>query len=357
MNWNDALRRVLAEIDANIDAVVAPMRGVSRPVITPYRGYGTSSRAWVQGRVLDDPQTDTPLEGQQRFGHTREMWRRFASEEIAGAKVEISVGASTVETETGPEGYFEVEVDTDLDSDSMWHPWRARLPSAPAEKDRRWYEGMILVPPSSSRVGIISDIDDTIIDSSATDRLQMLRTLLFTPSSARIPFEGIAELFHALLSSDQRLNPVFYVSSSPWNLYDFLIEVLDTHDLPQGPLILQDYGFDDDKLIHAPHDDHKLKQISRIIATYPELEWLLVGDSGQRDPEIYHAIAEAFPELVKTIIIRDVTTDRRDAEVRSILGPLGSRGISVALVRTADEVRQLLEKAHYLAAPRDRLPR
>lgn len=347
MNWNDAFRRIIAEIDTRLDSMVGPMRRITRPIIVPYRGYGTGRSVWIRGRVIDDPAIDQSGPG-PILGHTREMWRRFASHEIAGARVEISFGTTTKEAVTDGEGYFELELETHLESRKLWHPYSARLIEPAPSGEPETFESAVLVPPASARLGIISDIDDTVIDSSATDRVRMLRTLLFTAAESRLPFTGIADLYREILQSDDGEHPVFYVSSSPWNLYDFLVALFEIHDLPSGPLLLQDFGTDEKKLIHAPHDDHKLAQISRIIGTYPDLEWVLVGDSGQRDPEIYKAVAEEVIDCVRAIVIRDVTTEKRDAEVRLILEPLKSSGLPVALVRDAAEARAVLESAGLL---------
>lgn len=348
MKWNEAFRRIVAEIDTRLGSIVGPMRQVTRPIIVPYRGYGTRRSVWIRGRVIDDPGIEQSDQPRPPFGHTREMWRRFASHEIAGARVEVTLGTSTRETVTDDEGYFELELETDLESPESWHPYEARLIDPALSQEMETFEGTVLVPPATARLGIISDIDDTVIDSSATDRLRMLRTLLFTAAELRVPFSGIAELFSEIQHKDDSANPVFYVSSSPWNLYDFLVALFETHGLPAGPMLLQDFGTDHDKLLHAPHDDHKLEQIARIIGTYPDLEWILVGDSGQRDPEIYKAVADEVPDRVRAIVIRDVTTEQRDAEIRIILEPLESAGLPVALVRDAGEARAVLEEAGLL---------
>ena len=350
MNWNEASRRILAELEGRIDSIVRPMREISHPIVVPYRGYGTSRSVWLCGRVIDDPGLDPSGQGSTAIlGHPQEMWRRFASQEIAGARVEITVGSTITETETDAEGYFDLEIplDTELERDRMWHPYRVRL-IEPAPREDDTFEGTVLVPPETTTLGIISDIDDTVIDSYATDLLEMIRTLLFTETAERLPFEGVQDLLEALIRSDDQKNPVFYVSSSPWNLYDFLVELMEVHALPKGPLLLQDFGLDETKLLHSPHDEHKLARISRVIGTYPGLEWILIGDSGQRDPEIYRAVTDEVSDRIKAIIIRDVTTQQRDDEVKRILEPLEGAGLPVALVRTAGDARTRLEDAGLL---------
>jgi phosphatidate phosphatase APP1 len=128
------------------------------------------------------------------------------------------------------------------------------------------------------------------------------------------------------------VNPFFYVSSSPWNFFDLLDQFLSITGLPAGPLMLQDYGIDDAKLIHLSHDDHKTTQIHEIFETYPHLPFVLVGDSGQRDPEIYRDIARRFPRRTAAIYIRDVTEAGRDTQVRAIAEELNAEGFFISLV-------------------------
>lgn len=156
----------------------------------------------------------------------------------------------------------------------------------------------------------------------------------------RVVMPGVPDLYRALQrgTTGADLNPFFYVSSSPWNFYDLLDQFLALHGIPAGPVMLQDYGVDDGKLIYAPHDVHKRTQIEEIFRTYPYLPFVLIGDSGQRDPEIYRAIASRFPDRIRAIYIRDVTGSVRDAEVRAIAEELTRAGTAVALISTSEAI-------------------
>src|SRR5690606_8381108 len=97
-----------------------------------------------------------------------------------------------------------------------------------------------IIPPENARFGIISDIDDTVVRTDVANLLRMLRLVLLTNAHTRLPFPGVAAFYRALHAGDGGpfTNPVFYVSSSPWNFYDLLTEILDVHDIPAGPLYL-----------------------------------------------------------------------------------------------------------------------
>jgi phosphatidate phosphatase APP1 len=113
-------------------------------------------------------------------------------------------------------------------------------------------------------------------------------------------------------------NPIFYVSSSPWNLYDLLVDFLEINKIPKGPLFLKDYGFTHNKLFTESHGVHKPKQIRNILNAYPHLNFILIGDSGQHDPEIYAEVIKEFPGRILASYIRDVSVDERDIEVKNI---------------------------------------
>jgi phosphatidate phosphatase APP1 len=135
------------------------------------------------------------------------------------------------------------------------------------------------------------------VRSNVARKLKMILTVALTNARTRLPFPGVAEFYRALHAG---VNPIFYVSKSPWNLYAPLIEYLAVQGLPLGPLILRDFGFSTAK-------NHKTIAIEDILATYPKLNFILIGDSGEQDPEIYGDIVRRFPGRIGAVYIRAVT--------------------------------------------------
>jgi phosphatidate phosphatase APP1 len=140
----------------------------------------------------------------------------------------------------------------------------------------------------------------------------MARKVLFGNARTRLPFEGVSSFYHQL---HQDKNPMFYVSSSPWNLYDVLIEFLDVNSIPLGPLLLRDWGLSVSEGSPLNHATHKLHIIKQILETYPALPFLLIGDSGQEDPEIYSQIVQDYPSRILAVYIRDVSGSGRDKQI------------------------------------------
>ena len=286
--------------------------------ILPYRGYGTSRELFLKGRVLEEA-------GISHAGHDDTVWqnvlnmaRRFASDEVAGARVRASFGGLSVETYADVEGFFDVEfrLPETLEGKAGWCPVELDLLSPPSPGGGPVRStGQVLVP-QGARFGVISDLDDTVVRSSATNVLKMTWIVLRNNAHSRLPFEGVAAFYRALqLGEDgSTFNPIFYVSSSPWNIYDMLEDFMDIHGLPHGPLFLKDWS----PTVLGKHMDYKIGVIRRLLETYENLPFVLIGDSGEEDPEIYLQTVREFPGRITAIYIRDVTSGVRDAEVASI---------------------------------------
>ena len=308
--------------------------------ILPYRGHGTARRLFLKGRVLEERgitrsgQHDTP------WDNLRNMARRFASDEVPSARVRASFGGLTAETVADEEGFFEVslELTEPLTGPTKWHPVELELlhPGSPGGGPVR-STGQVLVPTSAD-FGVVSDIDDTVVRSSATNVLKMAWIVLLNNAHTRLPFEGVNAFYEALQRGveGRAHNPIFYVSSSPWNIYDVLEDFLNVHSVPEGPLFLKDWSLS----VLGEHRTYKLRIIRTLLATYPDLPFVLIGDSGEEDPEIYLQAAREHPGRITAIYIRDVTTGERDAEVRAIAKEARSLGTELVPVEDTAEAAE-----------------
>jgi phosphatidate phosphatase APP1 len=299
--------------------------------ILPYRGYGTAGELYLKGRVLE-------VTGITRSGHNDGIWanlrnmaRRFASDEVAGARVRASFGERQVEAVADEEGFFDVrlELPEPPGGPTQWHPLDLELlgPGSPTGEPVR-STGEVLVP-KGARFGVISDIDDTVVHSGASSVVKMAWIVLLNNAHTRLPFEGVAAFYETLQrgADGRAYNPIFYVSSSPWNIYDVLEDFLDVHGVPAGPLFLKDWS----PTVLGQHREHKLGIIRMLLRTYPELPFVLIGDSGEEDPEIYHRAVREHPGRIRAIYIRDVTTGGRDTEVRAIAREVHGLGVEMFL--------------------------
>lgn len=254
----------------------------AREVIAlPYLTYGTREKLTVCGRVLKD---ELIRPGESRWRNLVNFYRRLESDEVAGARVR----AASVEAVSDREGYFRLELPGD--GATGWHAVDLELVAPPGSDA----VARVLVPSAEAKFGVISDIDDTIVESNVANKLKMLVTVVLNNARTRKPFKGVAAFYRALHAG---VNPVFYVSKSPWNLYVPLVEYLEVQRLPLGPLMLRDFGFGMQK-------DHKASAIAEIFETYPDMRFVLIGDSAEADPEIYAAMERRFPGRVLATYIR-----------------------------------------------------
>jgi phosphatidate phosphatase APP1 len=197
-----------------------------------------------------------------------------------------------------------------------------------------------MVPSPGAHFGVISDIDDTVIASYARDFLRMARTVLLGDAQDRSPFPGVSAFYRSLHAG---LNPLFYVSSSPWNMYDLFVDLFALRRIPLGPLFLRDWGIKPREYMPRDHQKYKLKTIRAILDFYPHLPFILIGDSGQEDPEIYSQLVTLYPGRIQAVYIRHVDQDvARGAEVQALAKQAQETGTPIIL---AEETQTMAEHA------------
>lgn len=303
-------------------------------VVQTYRSFGTSHRLQVRGRVLVDRGIAAADDQATVWQNLLGAYKRLHSREVAGAELRLRYGSVEQSVRTDDEGYFtaELELRNPILSDDSWSV--VDLDMVEPRSLQGVARAEVLIPPENAEYGVVSDLDDTVIKTGATALTTMVRTVLLQNSRTREPFEGVSDFYRALQagSSGKASNPIFYVSSGPWNLYDLYADFMDFRGVPRGPILLSDYGVDEKKLIHSSHSDHKLAAIREIFTTYPGLSFILIGDSGQEDPEIYREVVREYPGRVKAIYIRDVTLPERDRVVLETGSALQQQGVEMVLI-------------------------
>jgi phosphatidate phosphatase APP1 len=322
--WRDALGRaadaMADRVNDGIDRVrdeVARRRADARaPRIAPYRGYGSATELRVLARVVRDAPLPPLGERDDLWDNLVATWRRFETDEVPGAAVRARFGGTVVEGTSDREGYVDLRIPVAAaPPQAGWHAVSLELvdaPPPPATSEHGTATARVLVPSDRARFGVISDIDDTVIKSDATQLLRAARHLILGNARTRLPFPGVAAFYRALAGGVDPStphaatpNPLFYVSSSPWNLYELLVEIFARQGIPDGPLALRDWGVGREAR-PTGHHAHKRAAIEAIFTAYPQLSFVLVGDSGQEDPEIYAAVMRDFPGRVLAAYIRSV---------------------------------------------------
>jgi phosphatidate phosphatase APP1 len=175
--------------------------------------------------------------------------------------------------------------------------------------DARAFIGTIHVL-SNSGVSVISDIDDTIKVTEVRNREALLLNTFCRPFKA---VEGMAGLYREWHTNGAQFH---YLSASPWQLYIPLAEFIGKGGFPAGTFHMKAFRVKDSTVLALLGDPEafKLKLIRPLFGQFPQRRFLLVGDSGEKDPEIYGQIAREFPRQVRGVFIRDVTDENRASE-------------------------------------------
>lgn len=346
--WYDDLTRWAWQTESGIDAVrrrIGDRLGRRDPIhIVPYLGYGSRDRLRVHGRVLQD---DGAIGGGTGlWSSLRDMLLRFESDEVPGARLVLTAGGAQAETISDEEGFFDtwIELAEPLPADRTAVAAEVRLAVAPGSPPVT-ATAEVMVPSAAAELGVISDLDDTVLHTDATSLFKMARNVFLSDARTRMPLPGVATFYRALAGGvpGAARNPVFYVSSSPWNLYDLLVEFLALNDIPRGPLFLRDWGLSERELFPRDHHSHKLDAIRGLLDLYPELPFVLIGDSGQQDPEIYRRVVEEHPGRIAAIYIRNVSLAdvERPEAIRALAAELAvDRRSELLLVDTTLEAAQ-----------------
>ena len=334
-------RSLAAGLEHDIDQLHALFTDTETPrllQILPYAGYRNGSELRVSGRVVEYRQPLAPAE--RTFDKLRAMWSLYNSQEVAGVTVRCDAFGLSATCVSDDEGYieFSIAIDCELPATALWEFVRLSLPG------HTEVTVPVIAPGTDDHWAIISDIDDTIIETGATDFAANWRRIILEQPNERLAVSGAADLYRALAKDHAApTRPFFYVSSSPWNLHGFLTQFMELNGMPRGPLFLKDLGIDASKFIDGGHKTHKVDAIGKIMQFYPEHRFLLMGDNGQKDVEIYAEIVETFPQRVAAVFIRDVTGECTTGVKANLLARMAIQGVQTYCADNFEEGVSILK--------------
>lgn len=317
--------------------------GLDRPrYIQTFRGVATHDEARFSGRLLANRPPRAPQDDDSWWDNLGATFRRWESDELPGRAVEVELAGRKVPATTDEEGYFHLALPLEQPLATPWQSYTVRAATGDEDEETVEGTGRIYTPPSSAEIAVVSDVDDTVLFSGVTEILTLAKLTFLGNSLTRVPLPGVGALYRGFRDgpAGEQGNPVFYVSSSPWNLYELLRDFLAAQDLPEGPLLLQDLGLDDEKLIQSAGHRHKLEKTEDLLGLYPYLGFVLIGDSGQADAELYLEAAQRYgPERIRAIYIRDVDPERdSDNDAKVDRAVRASQEAGVPMVRVQDSI-------------------
>jgi len=264
-----------------------------RPALLPYAGYAGAEHARVLARVVLAPLSADPA---ARRGIA--AWRRLFTLERPSVEVEIELGGTTVTAVSDEQGVLDATVD--LDGPLGDGPVEAVL-RVPGREPTR--VPVHVVAEGGSR-GVVCDIDDTVWVTGLANPLAAARRTFWGRSATRRSVPGMADLVHEAVRGQDR-PAVVYVSNGPWNFAGIASRFLERNGFPAGTVLMTDWGITPDRWFRDGKE-HKRSSLRRLHEDLPHVAWVLVGDDGEHDPELYAAFARDHGDAVRAIAVRQV---------------------------------------------------
>ncbi|GGM03692.1 App1 family protein [Deinococcus aerophilus] len=315
------LERGLLAADRAVSGYVQPRRARGKLILQPYVGWGTPQGVELMGRVLLPRTLHPARRGDPRWRNFSNSMRRLLSREVGGVRVHGVLADLEASAVSNADGYFTLNFASPSPLPGGWHEV---VLSMEGKAGHTRAQAQVV---AGARFGIISDLDDTVIQSDVTSLPRMIGTALTGNARTRSPFPGVGELYRALTRNGEARNPIFYVSSSPWNFFDLLWQFLDYRRIPLGPLFLRNWG----EGLMAGHGGHKHGIIEALFTRFPDLKFVLIGDSGEQDPVIYSEIVHRHAGRVLAVYIRDLTGAARNDDVLKLREELRRAGVDLVL--------------------------
>lgn len=272
--------------------------------------YGNAHELFVEGRLLD--KEHTPIQTKDE-SWIKNLWyniNHLMNDEIKDTPIQLHLNDTTYHCKSDDEGYFEFHIHTLNDVLHNHQPIKLFLP-----EHNLTNSCSLQVLPNIQEVGIISDFDDTLIISDVNYKLSLLNNFLLKNYKQREVVKGMSQRFKEILSTNpiNTSSALFIITGSPKQLQEGIHNFLDFHHFPKRVLIMKKmHGKNADALFNQV--DYKTAKIENLIRLYPKVKWVLFGDSGEQDQEIYEAIAKKHPSKIKAIFIRNV----QSGEIRKI---------------------------------------
>jgi Uncharacterized conserved protein (DUF2183) len=214
--------------------------------------------------------------------------------ELAGKKIKSKASQ--------PNGHFYAELRlTQLQVASFQKNNHVKYCAVMLPEDRRQFCGKVRLV-SDQGISVISDIDDTVKITQVADRAKLFENTFYKPYVA---VAGMADLYLQWNKADAQIH---YVSSSPWHLYPELNQFFVESGFPDYSISLKYFRFKDTSFfnIFKKGTETKPKQIREIMNQFPRRQFILIGDNGEQDPEVYSAIKKQYPAQIHKILIRNV---------------------------------------------------
>jgi len=309
-----------------------------KPTLKLYRGYANDQEFIVFGHVFKESNAGNYEFEKKRFKNARSILRMFLIKTIPNMDVYLEHDGKRIHTKTFKDGYFKFCIPV---KDELQHGWADYYVSVNYNGEEIKEKGTY-IRPYPGDLGFISDIDDTFLVSHTRNLFKKIYILLWKNINDRKIFEDVVPHYQALSTAGRNnkneLNAFFYVSSSEWNLYKFIVKFTEKHELPRAVLLLKDIK---DSLLDffvtgRGNHNHKFDKIKHILEFYPHLQYTLLGDDSQHDPFLYEDICKIFPVTIKAVYIRQTGHSKKEKAVEAIKN-IESMGVATCYFKDSSD--------------------
>ncbi|MCV9926646.1 App1 family protein [Flavobacterium sp. LS1R49] len=309
-----------------------------KPILKLYRGYANDQELIVMGHVFK-PSSSNDYDFQKKhFKNATSVIKLFQIKTIPNHDVYLKHGDRQIHTKTLDDGFFKFCIPLKKQTGFGWMDYHVSI----THKNETITCASTFIRPHEGDLGIISDIDDTFLVSHTHNFFRKLYILLFRNVNDRKIFDEVVPHYKALSSAGRdnknEKNAFFYISSSEWNLYRFIVRFAKIHELPRAVILLKDIktGLTDFFMSGRGNHDHKFEKIKHVLEFYPNLKYVLLGDDSQHDPILYERICKIFPVTVKAVYIRQTGKHKKEA-TKAILKNLENLEVSVCYFKNSSE--------------------
>lgn len=312
--------------------------------LTIYRGYANKDKVIVIGHVFKSRSPDKYDLAQSKIKHAWAVIRMFSIKTISNATVELQLYNHKYVTRTLHDGYFRFTIPYTDKMESGWHEIAVSVTYRGVTKSEKG----TFIKPHPGEYGIISDIDDTFLISHSRSFFKRIYVLLTKNIHKRKTYENTVQLYDRLDKAerkDRKKNILYYVSSSEWNLYHLIVNFMELHRFPKGILKLKSIKKNLFQFLAVRKQDHEHKfyKIKHILEFHPELKFILLGDDGQHDAQIYERICKIFSENIKAVYIRQ-TRSKPNKGTENLLKNIQSMGVMTCYFKRSMEAIKFSEK-------------
>jgi phosphatidate phosphatase APP1 len=307
-----------------------------KPILQLYRGYANEEELIVMGHVFKRTY-DYDFQ-KKNLKNARSIINQFRIKTLENFDIYLKCGNQEIHTKTLDDGYFKFCIPLETETNFGWMEYEVSI----KDENETITEKGSFIRPHKGKLGIISDIDDTFLISHTQNFFKKIYILLFKNVNDRKVFTDVVPHYQALSSAGrnnkEEENAFFYVSSSEWNLYRFIVKFTKIHNLPRAVILLKDIkrGITDFFMSGRGNHDHKFDKIKHVLEFYPNLKYVLLGDDSQHDPVLYERICKIFPVTVKAVYIRQTGKHQKET-TKKIMRNLEALEVSVCYYKNSSE--------------------